>query len=83
VNKEMVELDGLGDNDVEWLRNVLGRHFDKTGSALASRVLGNMAGESKHFVKVVPTEYRRALEAARVPATKAPAAPVVMVPARG
>jgi glutamate synthase (NADPH/NADH) large chain len=83
VNKEMVELDGLGDDDVEWLRNVLGRHLDKTGSAVASRVLGNMAGQSKHFVKVVPTEYRRALEAARIPATKAQAVPAVVVPARG
>jgi glutamate synthase (NADPH/NADH) large chain len=83
VNKEMVELDGLGDDDVEWLRNVLGRHFDKTGSAVASRVLGNMAGQSKHFVKVVPTEYRRALEAARTSGAKAQAAPAAMVPARG
>jgi glutamate synthase (NADPH/NADH) large chain len=84
VNQEMVELDALGDEDVQWLRNVLVRHFDKTASAVAGAVLASIGAQARHFVKLVPTEYRRALEAARLADTKAQAASApTMVSARG
>jgi glutamate synthase (NADPH/NADH) large chain len=65
VNKELVELEALGPDDVAWLRGVLQRHLDETGSVVAERVLEDMEMEASDFVKVVPTDYRRALEAAR------------------
>jgi len=64
VNSEGIELCSLDDDDRLWLEGVLGTHAAETGSAVARRLLANMAGHAALFVKVVPTEYRRALELA-------------------
>ena len=37
VNYEMVDLEPLDDDDREWLRDVVDRHRDETGSAVAER----------------------------------------------
>jgi glutamate synthase (NADPH) large chain len=65
LNHEMVELEPLGDDDTEWLAAVLLRYAGETASELAERLLDNIAVQALLFVKVVPTDYRRALEAAR------------------
>jgi glutamate synthase (NADPH) large chain len=64
LNKDMVELDSMSDDDVAWLRGVLGRYVAETASAVAERMLGNFAAHAGAFAKVVPTDYRRALDAA-------------------
>ena len=66
VNHEMVELCALGDADVAWLAGVLGRYAEETGSAVASEVLANLDKESRHFVKVVPIDYKKAIESGQV-----------------
>ena len=66
VNHEMVALEALGDDDAEWLGSVLLRYAGETASELAERLLDSIAVQASSFVKVVPTDYRRALEAARL-----------------
>ena len=51
------------DDDVDWLRGMLAAHADATDSAVGQRVLADWEGELKHFVKVMPRDYKRVLEA--------------------
>jgi glutamate synthase domain-containing protein 3 len=63
VNQEMVDLtDPLDDEDVETLKRLLTNHADLTGSTKAREVLDNWAKESRYFVKVMPTDYRRVVQ---------------------
>jgi glutamate synthase domain-containing protein 3 len=41
------------------------KHYEKTTSALAWRVLSGWKKESRRFVKVMPIEYRKVLQASR------------------
>jgi glutamate synthase (NADPH/NADH) large chain len=63
VNGEMVALEALEDDDVDWLHGMLVAHVDATDSAVGQRVLADWEGELKHFVKVMPRDYKRVLEA--------------------
>ena len=47
--------------DAERLRILLERHQLATGSAKAAELLADWPKALQHFVKVVPTEFRRAL----------------------
>jgi glutamate synthase domain-containing protein 3 len=44
------------------LRELVEQHARYTGSARAKRELGQWERAQRHFVAVVPTEYRKALE---------------------
>ncbi len=66
VNLEMVDLDPLEDEDREFLRATIRRHLDETGSPVAQRILEKWRREVEHFAKVMPKDYKRVLEAARV-----------------
>ncbi|KAA0099962.1 glutamate synthase large subunit [Mycolicibacterium sp. P1-18] len=63
LNGEMVELERLDDDDVEWLREILVAHVDATDSAVGQRVLSDWESQLKHFVKVMPRDYRSVLTA--------------------
>jgi glutamate synthase (NADPH) large chain len=65
VNSEMVDLDPLDDDDIEVLRDAVRRHEVETGSAVADRLLEFWHEELRNFVKVMPKDYKRVLEAAR------------------
>jgi glutamate synthase (NADPH/NADH) large chain len=59
-----VENAGMGDMlrfDAERLRILIERHHLHTGSARAAEILGNWDQAVASFVKVMPTDYRRAL----------------------
>jgi glutamate synthase (ferredoxin) len=65
-NQEMVGLEELAEEeDVKLVRGLLERHREFTGSTVAARVLENWAALSTKFVKVMPHEYKRALEQMR------------------
>ncbi len=64
LNPEMVDVDPLEDEDREWLRDTIRRHHNATGSAVASRVLHDWQVDVRRFVKVMPKDYKRVLEAA-------------------
>jgi glutamate synthase (NADPH/NADH) large chain len=63
VNPEMVDLQAVGD-DGEWLAGVIARHLDETGSPVAAALLDDWARAEATFVKVMPRDYQRVLDAA-------------------
>ena len=65
VNREMVDLDSLVTTDEAFLRDRMEEHRKHTGSEVAGRILTNRETEIRHFVKLMPKDYRRVLEAAR------------------
>jgi glutamate synthase (NADPH/NADH) large chain len=63
-NTTSVSDNGMGHSmryDAERVRVLLERHQQATGSAKARELLADLPNALLHFVKVVPTEYRRAL----------------------
>ena len=62
-NPEMVELELTDAEDRRWLRDMLAKHLAETGSAVAGRLLGSWEEAVEDFVKVMPRDYRRVLEA--------------------
>jgi len=66
VNTEMVSLDQPDEEDLGWLRDVVTRHQELTDSAVAAALLDDWYAQSRWFVKVMPKDYRRVLEAARM-----------------
>jgi glutamate synthase (NADPH) large chain len=64
LNAEMVDLDPLGDGDLEWLVDILARHRELTGSPVAERLLDGWPAWRAQWHKVMPKDYKRVLEAA-------------------
>jgi glutamate synthase (NADPH/NADH) large chain len=62
-NLGMVEIEDLTSDDTTFLAEILDEHVRETGSAKARELLGSWEQTLARFVKVVPTEYRRVLEA--------------------
>jgi glutamate synthase (NADPH) large chain len=63
LNSEMVELEPLDEDDLDWLHGMLQAHVDATDSAVGRRILADWAGEQQRFAKVMPRDYKRVLEA--------------------
>lgn len=64
INQEMVLLEELEDyTEIKFLKQKLQSHADYTGSELAKRILTNWQQNSTNFLKVIPVDYKRALEA--------------------
>jgi len=65
-NQEMVELQSLDDQaEIEAVKVMVRRHADLTDSVLARRVLAGWSGLVNKFVKVMPKDYQRMLQAIR------------------
>ncbi len=65
-NLDMVDVESLyQEEDRKVLRDLVQRHYDWTSSAQARRILDNWQEMSGKFVKVMPIDYRRALERLR------------------
>ena len=65
VNMEMVELEPLDGQDLDYLRDRIEKHAAYTGSTRASGILNAWETEQARFVKVMPVDYKRALEELR------------------
>ncbi len=66
LNTEMVDLDAFEEfdaDDLTWLRDILAAHVEATDSVPAQAILADWANHSRHFVKVMPRDYRRVLTA--------------------
>jgi glutamate synthase (ferredoxin) len=64
VNLQMVELETLGDPDeIEEIWKLIQRHQACTESQLAARVLASWQNLVPKFVKVIPKDYQRVLQA--------------------
>lgn len=62
-NMGMVEFEKLKLEDEEHLRSLLSNHSHYTQSPVAKHILNEFNKEKKRFVKVMPIEYKRILEA--------------------
>jgi glutamate synthase domain-containing protein 3 len=63
-NTEIVELEGLAeDDDILELKQSIENHLAFTGSTVAGAILEDWGRCLARFVKVMPTDYKRVLEA--------------------
>jgi glutamate synthase (NADPH/NADH) large chain len=63
LNAEMVELETLDEEDVDFLRGIIEAHVDATDSAVGQRILADWRGQLRHFLKVMPLDYKKVLSA--------------------
>ncbi|TVT33853.1 glutamate synthase large subunit [Amycolatopsis rhizosphaerae] len=63
VNREMVDIDPLDDEDTEFLRDAVERHYAETDSAVARALLADWDVAVTRFGKVMPKDYKRVLQA--------------------
>ena len=71
-NTQMVDLDTIdSDGDEEIVRRLLKNHVRYTQSTVAQRILERWDLKREKFVKVMPTDYRRALETLQAEHTEA------------
>jgi glutamate synthase domain-containing protein 2/glutamate synthase domain-containing protein 1/glutamate synthase domain-containing protein 3 len=61
-NRELVALESLEVDDLRLLRELLEEHERRTASTVAARVLNDWQTAQLRFVKVMPHDYRAALE---------------------
>jgi glutamate synthase (ferredoxin) len=61
-NMEMIGLEDLSAADVDHVQSLIQNHVKYTGSPLGSELLKNWKTTQKHFIKVMPTDYKAALE---------------------
>jgi glutamate synthase (NADPH/NADH) large chain len=63
LNRGMVELSGLdNEEDEHFVKDMINKHVYWTGSAYGKSILDNWAEYGPKFVKVLPVEYKRALQ---------------------
>lgn len=61
-NMELVEFEPLEQNDVDMIKYLLEKQFKYTGSTVAEKLLNDFDNTLKSIVKVMPTDYKRALK---------------------
>ena len=62
-NPGMVDLEALTDEDAAFVRQLVGRHVELTGSTPGRQVLDDWTAYRPRFVKVMPRDYKRVLAA--------------------
>lgn len=63
LNPELVELDPLEKEDSDLLKSLLQKQYKYTDSAVAKFILSDFENQLNNFVKVFPSEYKKALAA--------------------
>lgn len=61
VNTELVALEEISSDEVNWLGKVIADHRRLTGSHIAAELLADWPVASSRFLRVMPTDYRRVL----------------------
>ncbi len=62
LNMEMVSLESLDEDDVEFLGSIIQEHSHLTDSEVAAKITASFESELYHFKKVMPKDYRRVLD---------------------
>ncbi len=62
-NHTLVDLEELDAEDLDVVRELIGRHVQHTGSVLGARLLADWPSVGPTFVKVMPRDYKRVLAA--------------------
>ncbi|GAB2644701.1 glutamate synthase large subunit [Gordonia jinhuaensis] len=66
VNRALVALQQPDPDDLIWLHDIISAHAGYTGSAIAASMLADWPRRCLAFTKVMPTDYQRVLDAARM-----------------
>ena len=61
-NMEMIDLESIKDQDEDIISDMLKNHFSNTNSKIAKMILSKWSKEKNNFIKVMPKEYKIALE---------------------
>ncbi|GAA2060672.1 glutamate synthase large subunit [Williamsia deligens] len=61
LNTELVEPEGLDDEDVEFLHRIVEKHGNETESPVAAAILADWENTQRAFIKVMPRDYKRVL----------------------
>jgi glutamate synthase (ferredoxin) len=64
-NREMVELERMEQEEANEVKMMIQRHLDLTGSERARAILARWSTMAPKFVKVMPRDYKRMLQAMR------------------
>jgi glutamate synthase domain-containing protein 3 len=78
VNPASVELDPLDAEDERTVRALIEKHVAMTGSEHGRRILEDFAQESRRFIRVMPTDYKRVLSEKK----QRHVVPVIQLPAQ-
>ncbi len=68
-NMEMIGLEDPSVEDQKRLKSLIENHQQYTNSAIATQILNDWNQEVKNFIKIMPTDYKRALERMAAEAT--------------
>ncbi|HRP69030.1 MAG TPA: glutamate synthase large subunit, partial [Turneriella sp.] len=64
VNRELVEFEYINDSkDTNELLSIVKKHYTLTHSKRAKKLLDDWSHQIKHFKKIIPTEYKKVIEA--------------------
>lgn len=61
-NTEMVELDPPEADDISFLHDMITKHYAYTASTVAKFILDDFDNQSKNFIKVFPSDYKKVLK---------------------
>ena len=65
-NMEMGPLEQLTDEDKQTLHNLINNHYKYTASPVAKTILDDFENKCFKFIKVIPLEYKRIIEAKKL-----------------
>ena len=63
INRDMVSIEELDGEDLAFLGAIIGEHFSETDSDVAKSVLADWPANAQRFTKVMPSDFRRVLDA--------------------
>ena len=61
VNYELVDLEALSAEDLDFVRSTIEKHVTETDSAIGSKIVNGWTTEQSNFRKVMPRDYKRVL----------------------
>ena len=61
-NMESIELEKPENQDLDFIKSLVENHFSLTSSKIAEEIISNWQMNKNKFIKVMPTEYKAALE---------------------
>ncbi len=61
-NMEMIGLEDPSQTDLNQIHQLIEKHIKYTNSPMAKRILGEWEANKKKFIKVMPSDYKKALE---------------------
>lgn len=64
-NQDKVNLEALDEDDKQAVKSMLTKHFEYTKSTVAEKILADWENKHSGFIKVMPIDYKRVLEAVK------------------